>query len=92
MAVSHAEIRQWAVSRGMKVGSRGRLHPDVIAEYQKVFAGAAVESTQDRLARISKARKYTRVKTELTPVERVDALEFMLRSRGTHLSQNGGGR
>ncbi len=28
-----AEIRAWARSRGLAVGDRGRIHPDVVAKY-----------------------------------------------------------
>lgn len=31
--VHPAVIREWARSEGLKVGDRGRLHPDVVAQY-----------------------------------------------------------
>lgn len=33
--VTAADVRAWARSKGMEVGARGRIHPDVIAAYNK---------------------------------------------------------
>lgn len=31
--ISHKAVREWAVSKGISVSSRGRVHPDVILQY-----------------------------------------------------------
>lgn len=39
-----SDVRQWARSKGLEVGERGRLSPDVLAAYSAAHGGPAVKA------------------------------------------------
>lgn len=81
--IPSAVIRQWARQQGMSVGKRGRLHPDIVSAYRAEHNSSAPSVPTD----ISQS-----VSDEIRAHIRVDRLELMLRSRGTHISQQKGWR
>lgn len=60
-------MRQWARSKGIEVGERGRLSPDVLAAYSAAHGGPAVKSAP------AAAKKATKKATKKAPAKRAAA-------------------
>jgi hypothetical protein len=59
-----SDVRQWARSKGIDVGERGRLSPDVLAAYSAAHGGATVKPT---------AKKTTRKAVKKAPAKKAAA-------------------
>lgn len=54
-----SDVRQWARQKGLDVGERGRLSPDVLAAYSAAHGGPPVKAAVKKAAKKS-ARKATK--------------------------------
>lgn len=59
-------VRQWARSKGMEVGERGRLSPEVLAAYAAAHGGAPVKAAAKAAPAKKKAAKKAASKTSAT--------------------------
>lgn len=50
-----SDVRQWARQKGMEVGERGRLSPEVLAAYSKAHGGVTISSGARKKATARKA-------------------------------------
>ncbi|MCU1587913.1 MAG: Lsr2 [Frankiales bacterium] len=54
-----SDVRQWARQKGLEVGERGRLSPDVLAAYSAAHGGPPVKAPAKKAAKKT-ARKATK--------------------------------
>jgi hypothetical protein len=74
-------VRAWAAENGWKVASRGRVSHEILVAYRRAMTDIAEQAGTTPVM----AEQAERA---LTPDERVDRLEKMLRSTGSHIDQH----
>jgi hypothetical protein len=56
-APTSAEVRQWARNKGMEVGERGRLSPDLLAAYSAAHGGPPVTKPAKKATKKAPTKK-----------------------------------